>query len=218
MTILCRAVIADDHALMRAGLRTLLNQRPEFEVIAEAGDGQQAIQLCGEHQPDLLLLDISMPTTNGTEALTQIRRRTPRCRILMVTAQSADEFIRESLRLGANGYLHKSDSEAQLFQAIDSVLAGNIYLSPSICSSVVAGYLGGQCDSSSSGGWGALTQRERETLKLIAEGYRNREIADQLNLSPKTIEKHRANLMAKLELRSVSALTTYALENGLVGS
>lgn len=212
-----RILVADDHSLFRAGLCAILACHPEFEVIAEAGNGQEAIRLASEQQPELVLLDISMPITNGTEALALIRRRSPQSRVLMLTAHNTDEFIRESLRLGASGYLLKTDSSQELIQAMHSILQGHIYLSPAVCSNVVAGYLGhNPAQNHSSTGWEALTQRERETLKLVAEGYRNREIADHLNLSPKTIEKHRANLMAKLELRSVSALTTYAIENGLV--
>ena len=213
-----RILIADDHALMRAGLKALISQTSEFTVESEAANGQEAIRQAVDTHPDLILLDISMPLTNGTEAIAAIRRRCPRCRILMVTAHNADEFVRECLRLGANGYLLKEDSYDELLFAMRTLMADKTYLSPAICGAVVSGYLQNKTpDKKAHTGWESLTCRERETLKLIAEGYRNREIAEYLNLSPKTIEKHRANLMAKLDIHSASALIAYAIENGVAG-
>ena len=214
-----RVLIADDHALMRAGLKALINQTKAFVVESEAENGQEAIRLAVDTQPDLILLDISMPLTNGTEAIAAIRRRCPCCHILMVTAHSTDEFVRESLRLGANGYLLKEDSPEELIFAMHTLMADKTYLSPTICSAVVNGYLQNKApDKKPYTGWESLTRRERETLKLIAEGYRNREIAQYLNLSHKTIEKHRANLMTKLDIHSAPALIAYAIENGVAGN
>lgn len=213
-----RVLIADDHTLMREGLKALIQNNPEFSVIAEAANGQEAIRQAVNHEPDLIILDISMPHTNGTEAISSIRRRNPDCRILVLTAHSADEFVRETLRIGANGYVLKEDSHDELILAMRTLMEGKTYLSPEICTSVVTGYLDNQSGPKEMKGWTSLTRREREVLKLIAEGRRNREIAEYLSLSPKTIEKHRANLMTKLDLHSASALTAYAIENGLVSA
>lgn len=218
MEIPYRVLIADDHTLMREGLKALIAGNPEFSVVAEAANGQEAIRQALEHKPDLIILDISMPHTNGTEAISSIRGRMPESRILVLTAHSADEFVRETLRIGANGYVLKEDSHAELILAMRTLMAGKTYLSPEICSSVVSGYLDSQPNQKEESGWASLTKREREVLKLIAEGRRNKEIAEYLSLSPKTIEKHRANLMTKLDLHSASALTAYAIENGLVSA
>lgn len=211
-----RILLADDHAVLRAGIRSLLDLEADMEVIGEAEDGLQAIAQANKLQPDLVLIDLSMPRMNGTEAIHQIKLRNPDLKVIVMTVHKADEYVRAALDAGANGYLLKDDSHHDLLAAIRSVALGGTYLSPKICDKVVRGYLvneplGGVGLSSD-----MLTEREREVVKLVAEGYKNREIAEHLSLSIKTVEKHRANIMRKLDLHSASELTAYAIENGLV--
>jgi DNA-binding NarL/FixJ family response regulator len=214
-------VIADDHGIMRDGLRALIESEPELQVVGVAGNGREAIRAAEQYKPDLLLMDISMPLTDGPEAIAFIKRRTPKMRILVLTFHTDEQHIQAALKAGADGYVLKDDSRVELLTAIRAVLSGKSYLSPAICNRVVSGYLGGGTQGSASVGAppnaiGGLSGREREVIKLIAEGYRTRQIAQFLSLSPKTIEKHRSNLMRKLNLRSASAVTAYAIANGFV--
>ena len=189
-----RILLAEDHTILREGLRSLF-----------AGE------------PDLVLMDLSMPRMNGTEAISAIKRRLPEIKIITLTNHKAQEYVRAALDAGADGYVLKDDSRQELLTAIRSVATGHSYLSPGICTQVVSGFLGRAASPSSATTWDTLTEREREVIKLVAEGYKNREIAECLSVSIKTVEKHRSNLMRKLDLHSASALTTYAIENGLVG-
>ena len=211
-----RLLIAEDHAIVRDGLRALLAGLADVEVVGEAVDGMEAIRLANELEPDLILLDLSMPRTSGLEALKEIKRLHPQTQILVLTVQKAEDYVRAALHAGADGYVLKDSTSAELFLAIRSVLAGNHYLSPAIASTVVGLYLGAMEGAATRTPFDSLSDREREVLKLLAEGQRTREIADYLFISPKTVEKHRANLMEKLNLHNVPALTTYALEKGLV--
>ena len=214
-----RILLAEDHAILRDGLRILLASEPDLEVVGEADDGQKAVHQSNVLQPDLVLMDLSMPRMNGTEAIAGIKRRHPDIKILALTVHKSEEYVRAALDAGADGYVLKDDSRQELLTAIRSVLAGKSYLSPGVCGKVVTGYLGrGAADPQARGGpWDTLTEREREVVKLVAEGYKNREIAAFLSVSIKTVEKHRSNLMRKLDLHNASALTAYAIENGLVG-
>jgi len=211
-----RLVIAEDHAILRAGLIALLATREEYEVVGEASDGREAVRAAEKHQPDLVLLDLSMPRTNGLEALKEIKRASEGSRVLVVTAHKTEDYVFTALQAGADGYILKDSSADELFLAIRSVLNGERYLAPGITLAVVNGYLGSKDPTSTRSSFDELTPREREILKLIAEGYKTREIGDYLCISPKTVEKHRANLMERLNLHGVSALTTYAIEKGLV--
>jgi DNA-binding NarL/FixJ family response regulator len=161
-------------------------------------------------------MDLSMPKMNGIEAIREIRRRVPETRILALTVHKAEEFILEVLQSGADGYIPKDASSSELMMAIKSILMGKRYLSPSVSNVVIEGYLESRRTSEFITPWGKLTKREREILKLIAEGYKNKDIADYLCISVKTVEKHRSNLMKKLDLHSAAALTAYAMERGLV--
>lgn len=212
----CRILIAEDHAILREGLKALMNLEADFEVVGEATNGLEALQLAGKTNPDILLLDLSMPHANGTESISKIKRRYPNIKIIVLTMHKAEEYIRTAFKYGASGYMLKDDDQQELIRAIRNVLSGNTHLSPSICDKVVGGYLGDTDKSGQSSCSDVLTLREREVIKLIAEGYRNKDIAEFLSISHKTVEKHRSNLMRKLKLNNASALTTYAIQNGLI--
>jgi two-component system, NarL family, response regulator NreC len=209
-------LIAEDHAILREGLRALLSSAPDLEIVGEAGDGEEAASRARQLNPDIVLMDLSMPNINGTEAIRAIKRRNPEIKVIALTVHKSEEYVRASLDAGADGYVLKDDTHHDLLTAIASVQKGKIYLSPGICDKVISGYLDRSATAPSPHTWTSLTEREREVLKLIAEGMKSREVAEYLSLSLKTVEKHRSNLMKKLDLHSVSALTTYAIENNLV--
>lgn len=212
-----RLLIVEDHTLLRAGLRALLSQDTDIEIVGEASNGRDAIQAVGALSPHLVLMDLNMPGMNGIEAILDIKRRYPETRVLVMTIHKTDEYIHESLRAGADGYILKDVTHDELRVAIRSVLNGKSYLSPDISAKVIYGYLGtGHSASSGSSPWETLTHREREVLKLVAEGHPNKYIADYFCLSVKTVEKHRSNLMKKLDLHNASMLTAYAIERGLL--
>ncbi|HEX5338614.1 MAG TPA: response regulator transcription factor [Gallionella sp.] len=211
-----RILIVEDHTLLRAGLKALLSQESDLDIVGEADNGRDAVRLIGSLAPDLVLTDLSMPGMNGIEAIIDIRRRFPEVRILVLTIHKADEYIHESLRAGANGYLLKDATHDELRIAIRSVLSGKTYLSPDISARVINGYLDTDKSPSPVSAWDTLTHREREVLKLVAEGHPNKYIADYFSLSIKTVEKHRSNLMKKLDLHNAATMTAYAIERGLV--
>ena len=209
-------VIAEDHTILREGLRALLSSHPDFEVVGEAEDGREAIRRVEKLMPDLVLMDLSMPRMNGLEAIKEIKKRSPEIKIIALTVHKTEEYILATLQAGADGYALKDSTHSELVMAIEHVLEGNSYLSPDISGKVIEGYLEGRKTLKATSAWDTLTQREREILKLIAEGYKNREVADYLCISLKTVEKHRANLMKKLDLHNTAALTACAIEKGLV--
>ncbi len=211
-----RIVIVEDHTILREGLRALISSNPDFEVVGEAEDGREAIRCVQNLRPDLILIDLSMPRMSGMDAIREIKKGCPETKILVLTVHKTEEYILATLRTGADGYVLKDATHTELLMAIESVLKGKPYLSPGVSERVIEGYLEGRKTLRSESPWDTLTQREREVLKLIAEGYKNREIADYLYISVKTVEKHRANIMKKLDLHSISALTAYAMEKGLV--
>jgi DNA-binding NarL/FixJ family response regulator len=211
-----RIVIAEDHTILREGLRSLLTSGSEFEVVGEAEDGREAIRCVEKLKPDLILTDLSMPRMNGMEAIREIKKRSPETKILVLTVHKTEEYILATVRAGADGYLLKDSTHAELLMAVKHVLSGKRYISPGISDKVLDGYLEGRKTLKTRTSWETLTQREREILKLIAEGYRNKEIAEELCISVKTVEKHRSNLMEKLNLHNIQALTAFAIEKGLV--
>lgn len=209
-------LIVDDHALMRNGLEAMLESEPGYEVVGVAADGMTAMRAVAELQPDIVMMDLTMPRTSGMDAIVQIKRQHPHVKIIALTFHKEDKYIHATLEAGADAYVLKDDSRTELFSALSNVANGKSYLSPSIVDKVMAGYISGSDTSSSQPSWEILTRREREVIKLIAEGKRTKEIATYLSLSPKTIEKHRTNLMRKLDLHNVSEVTVYALKNGFV--
>ncbi|SHK07847.1 two component transcriptional regulator, LuxR family [Desulfatibacillum alkenivorans DSM 16219] len=211
-----KVVIAEDHNILRAGLRSLLEDMEEVEVTAEARDGVEAIQCVREHLPDLLLLDLSMPRLNGLSAINEIKASYPETKILVLTVHKAEDYILESFRAGADGYCLKEADRADLFGAIRNVLAGKRYLDPGIADQVLEGFIEGKQSLKQQSSWDTVTQREKEVLKLVGEGRKNKEIGDILCISVKTVEKHRANIMEKLNLHNASELTAYAIKKGLV--
>ncbi len=211
-----RIVIAEDHTILREGLKALLSSDPDFDVVGEAEDGRAAIRCTEKLKPDIVLMDLTMPKMHGIEAIREIRRITPETKVLVLTVHKNEEYIIATFEAGADGYVLKDASHSELVSAIKTVLKSKRYISPAISENVIRGYLEGKRSQRVPSSWDTLTLRERQILKLIAEGYRNKEIADMLCISAKTAEKHRANLMRKLDLHSVSALTAFAMEKGLI--
>lgn len=216
MTKKTRILLVDDHRILREGLRAILAAERDFEIVGEGADGREAIRLAQELQPDVVVMDQSMPRLNGTDALTHLRRVAPGARLMLLTVHKADEYVFSALRAGVDGYMLKDSSAAELVIGVRSVAAGERYLSPPVATQVLQAYsLGKTLDAHAFSG-DQLSVREREVLKLVAEGYRSRQIAEYLHISEKTVEKHRSNLMRKLKVNSVSGLTAYAIEKGLV--
>ena len=206
-------LVADDHQIVRQGLKRLLSKRGDFDIVAEASDGEQAVEIAARRQPDVVLMDISMPRLSGIDATRRIAAG-GRTKVLALSMHDGQSYVEEALRAGASGYVHKNASAEDLFSAIDAVRTGESYLSPTVTQQVVDAIArpGDRPASAVS----ALTQREREVLKLIADGLSSKEIAAQLGVSLKTIESHRANLMDKLDIHKVSGLVRFAVRAGLV--
>jgi len=211
-------MIIDDHAMFRAGIRALLETQDNLNIVGEASDGLDGLHQATRMRPHLIITDLSMPNLNGTEAIAAIKKRIPNAKILVLTVHKVEEYIHAALKAGADGYILKDDSQDDLITAIQQVLAGKTYLSPSICKNVVNGYLNPQADKTAmlKPGRESLTMRELQILKLIAEGNKNKKIAALLSISTKTVEKHRSNLMKKLDLHDISSITAYAIKNGIV--
>jgi DNA-binding NarL/FixJ family response regulator len=212
----CRVLVAEDHAILRDGLRALLSANPDMEVVGEVDNGRDAVRQISSLKPDLVLMDLSMPGTNGMDAIREIKRRYPQIRVLALTAHKNEEYVRATLQAGASGYMLKDSTHAELMLAIRSVMGGKTYLSPGVSEKIISGYLGDGKSVAATTPWDTLTHREREILKLVAESMPNKKIAAYLSISVKTVEKHRSNLMKKLNLHNTAALTSYAIEKGLV--
>lgn len=208
-------LIADDHEIVRKGLRSILEKREDFEIVGEATNGRDAVRLAVEHKPDVVLMDLSMPELNGMEALGQIVKQSPRTEILVLTMHESEELIRDVLDAGARGYVLKSDAAKQLLPAVDALREGKPYLTSRASEIVLDGFLSGGGDAPSEPRR-QLTPREREIVQLIAEGKSNKEVAAALNISVKTAETHRTNIMRKLGMHSVSELVRYAVRNHII--
>jgi DNA-binding NarL/FixJ family response regulator len=208
-----RVLLVDDHALVRAGIRSLLQELPDVEVVAEASDGAQALQIAEREQPDVVLMDIAMKGMNGLEAAAKLRERQPGVKVVILSMHTSEEYVLLALRAGAAAYLIKDSATAELGLALNSVMRGETYLSPAISRQVVDGYVQ---RVGTGAGADPLTQRQREVLKHIAEGRSTKEIAFELDLSVKTIETHRAQIMERLGIRDVAGLVRYAMRVGIV--
>lgn len=211
-----RILIVEDHTLLREGLRAMFASVAGFEVAGEARDGREALLRAMDLKPDLITMDLSLPDMSGIEATREIKRRHPEIRVLALTVQKSEEYVREALKAGADGYVLKDASYEELVAAIHQVLAGKLFLSSEVKGQVVSRYLTGGSAARPASHWERLTDRERSIAKLVAEGRTNRAAAECLNLSPKTVEKHRASLMQKLGLRSATELVLMALQQGWI--
>jgi DNA-binding NarL/FixJ family response regulator len=211
-----RIVIAEDHTILREGLRFLLSSDEQYNVVGEAADGLEALRCVEQHSPDLILLDLSMPRMSGASVIKEVKARYPKVKVLALSVHDSEEYILETFQLGADGYCTKAASHAELLMAIGSVLSGRRYISPDISDKVLEGFIEERKTLKPASSWESLTQREKEVLKMVGESYKNKEIADFLCISVKTVQKHRANIMRKLNLHTASLLTSYAIEKGLV--
>jgi DNA-binding NarL/FixJ family response regulator len=216
MRVKTKIVIVEDHTILREGLRSLLSAQDGFEVVGEAGDGLEAIRCVGNLKPDFVLIDLSMPRMNGNAAIREIKRQFPQIKMMALTVHKTDEFILEAFRAGADGYCLKDATRSELILAIESIRSGKQYVSPGISGKLLKGYLERNAGKNRESLLDILTLREKEILKLIGEGYKNKEISRYLAISIKTVEKHRSNIMQKLDLHNASSLTAYAIEKGLV--
>jgi len=205
-------LLADDHRITREGVRLMLSEHPDFRVVGETGDGREAVELAASLAPDIVVMDLTMPTLNGIEATRQVKARRPEVKVIVLSMHLERQFVSTTLAAGASGYLLKDSPPEDLAKAIRTVVAGEPYLSPKVQEVLVASCLTG---SRESGGYQSLSPREREVMQLTAEGKNTKEIALLLHLSNKTVEGHRRQLMAKLDLNSVADLTRYAIREGV---
>src|SRR5215472_9177575 len=211
-----RILLADDHTILRAGLKMMLNAQPDMEVIGEAQDGRQAMQEAQRLHPDIVLMDITMPDINGIEATRRIKKQLPEIKVLILTMHENDEYVFQALRAGASGYLLKEAADTELISALHVVQSGQFYLSPAAQSVMVGDYLQRVRIGEEKDSYNSLTEREREILKLVAEGHTNNQIAEILVISPKTVDTHRTHVMDKLNLHSRAELVKYAMRRGLL--
>jgi DNA-binding NarL/FixJ family response regulator len=209
-----KVLLADDHVLVRAGLRALLERLPGIEIVGEADDGREAIRLVKALNPHIVLMDISMPGLNGLEAVDRLRTEYPDVIVIILSASANEEFVTQALRSGASGYLIKGGSPSELEVAIKAVMKGETYLSPAVSKQVIRDYLGRVTHRSDL--FELLTQRQREILQLIGEGHSTKDIANILKLSAKTVERHRTELMDRLDIHDVAGLTRCAIKNKIV--
>lgn len=207
-----RVLLADDHATVRHGLKLLVDAEPDMTVVAEAGDGDEAVRKAREFAPDVVVIDISMPGMNGLAATRELKRLQPRTAIVTLTRHADDAYLQELLRAGASGYVLKRSAPTELLQAIRGVAAGGQYVDSSLTARVTAGFIGKEKGTRKAAT--ALSEREEAVLRLIAAGYSNKEIAGQLSLSVKTVEAHKANAMKKLDLSGRIAIVKYAVLQG----
>jgi DNA-binding NarL/FixJ family response regulator len=210
-----RLMLADDHEIVRAGLRMLLGVQPDIEIVAEVSSGAEAIELAQIHQPDVILMDVAMPNMNGMEATRAIKTHCPSVAVLALTIHEEEDYFFRMLDAGASGYVPKRAAPDDLLQAIRTVHCGEVFLHSSVASVLVRDYLQRGGPATEAGQYG-LTEREREVLILIGEGLTNRQIGERLGISPKTVARHRDNITHKLDLSSRAELTRYAIQRGLI--
>jgi len=211
-----RILLADDHTVVRQGLRKVLEECPEWAVVAEAGDGREAVRLAEQFKPDVSILDVAMPLLNGIEATRQIARRVPSTRILVLSMYADEAYVAQILKAGASGYLLKDSADVDLIQAVSEVARGKSFFSPAIARVMLDNYVRQDAEKGVSDRYESLSQREREILQLVAEARTNKEIAALLSVSPSTVETHRARIMEKLDLHSAAEIVLYAVRRGVI--
>ncbi len=214
MTI--KIVLVDDHEIVRAGLRMLLSSHSDIEIIGEAENGQQALQLCQKNPPDVVIMDITMPGLSGLEVTRQIKQQCPNTAVLALTIHEGEQYFFEMLNAGASGYVPKRAAPTDLVNAIHAVYSGEVYLHPSVAKALVNDYIQRVQMGWERASYDGLTDREQQVLKMIAEGMMNKEIAEKLSISVRTVERHRENIMAKLNLHTRAELVRYAVDKGLI--
>jgi two-component system response regulator NreC len=211
-----RVLIADDHGIVRQGLRALLEKSPEISVVGEASDGREAVRLAAELRPNIVVMDIAMPLLNGVDATSQILGRDPDIKVIILSMHSDESYILRALSAGAKGYLLKDSAEGDILPAVETVAKGRPYFSPVIASTLLEEYLQAMKKNQVRDSFDLLTDREKEVLQLLAEGKSNKEVAAVLNLSPYTIESHRTSLMQKLNLHNTAEIVLYAVRKNII--
>lgn len=211
-----RVVLGDDHTLVRQGIRKILEERGDWEVVAEAGDGRDAVKKVIEHEPDVAILDIGMPLLNGIEATRQIVKRAPTVRVLILSMHSDEAYITQALQAGAKGYLLKDSADTDLIRGVTDVAAGKSFFSPAVAKVMLNDYVRHLADKGIVDRYDALSEREREIFQLVAEGHSNKAIAELLSISPATVETHRAHILQKLDLHNTAEVVLYAVRRGVI--
>jgi DNA-binding NarL/FixJ family response regulator len=211
-----RILLADDHTVVRQGLRKVLEDRPDWVVVAEAGNGRDAVRHAEELKPDVAILDLAMPLLNGIEATRQIVKRSPSTRVLVLTMHADEAYVNQILKAGATGYLLKDSADVDLIQAVGAVSQGKSFFSPAVARLMLDDYVRQLADKGITDRYESLSDREREIFQLIAEGKANKEIAVILSISPSTVETHRARIMEKLDLHSAAEIVLYAVRRGVI--
>jgi two-component system response regulator NreC len=211
-----RLLIGDDHTLVRQGLRKILEERSDWTVVAEVGDGRQAVMQSLELKPDVAILDVGMPLLNGIDAAQQIVRRLPETRVLILSMHSDEAYVTRALQAGAKGYMLKDSADQDLLRAVAAVAAGQSFFSPAVAKLMLDDYVRRVAGTKATDRYASLSEREREIFQLVAEGRTNREVAEILSISPATVETHRAHILQKLDVHNTAELVLYAVRRGII--